>query len=703
MVGATIGAAETQAIPGRPEIVIEVLSGRADLVTGGDALVEIKLPPGADTETLKIDVDGRDVSSAIARRADGRFYGRIDGLRNGHNHLRAYVQGARGAVLKLSNHPLGGPVFAGTQVEPWLCQNAEYGLESPSDVDCNAPVIIAFFYKSSVTGLFLPYDPASPPPALAIATATTDQGHQTPYIVRRERGTMTRGIYDIAVLYHPRQEWQPWASQRAWNHKALFKFEGNSRPGHQQGGGPSAINRGGPANVLDDQALSRGFVVASSSLMRNGTNANNKVAAEAVMMLREHVIERYGEIRYTIGSGCSGGAVQQHMIAANYPGLLNGIQPMCSFPDMWSTMTEVADCDLIARYFDQNPTLWLDVTQRAAVTGHVAASTCKAWQAVRFARTLFDPAVGCTYDETVRPDWVYDSTSNPLGTRCTLQDYQKAVFGADPATGFARRPWDNVGVQYGLAALREGRISAEQFVDLNEKVGGFDIDFVPAQQRTQADLTALTIAYRAGEVVSGQGLNSIPIMDLRGTDNATLHEDVFTYVMRARLQAANGSAGNQVAWTSPNPVLPDPAIPPASFDLMDRWLSAIEADTSGDPLEQKVLRHKPLDAVDSCWSAGQAGKCGTSLPYYSTTRIAAGGPLTNDILKCRLKALQPSDYPVAFTATQWSRLQRAFPSGACDWTKPGVGQQPPAGPWLTFAGTVGGRPLGPPPKSHPIR
>ena len=50
------------------------------------------------------------------------------------------------------------------------------------------------------------------------------------------------------------------------------------------------------------------------------------------------------------------------------------------------------------------------------------------------------------------------------------------MFGVDPDTGFARRPLDNVGIQYGLAALNAGVIDVDQFLDLNEHIGGYDID-----------------------------------------------------------------------------------------------------------------------------------------------------------------------------------------------------------------------------------
>ena len=48
-------------------------------------------------------------------------------------------------------------------------------------------------------------------------------------------------------------------------------------------------------------------------------------------MLKERIVEQYGPIRYTIGNGCSGGAIQQYMLTSMYPGLLDGIQPACSF------------------------------------------------------------------------------------------------------------------------------------------------------------------------------------------------------------------------------------------------------------------------------------------------------------------------------------------------------------------------------------
>jgi hypothetical protein len=82
----------------------------------------------------------------------------------------------------------------------------------------------------------------------------------------------------------------------------------------------------------------------------------------------------------------------------------------------------------------------------------------------------------------------------------------------------------------------------------------------------------------------------------------------------------------------------------------------------------------------------------------------AGDAITTDANKCKLKPLNRSDYALPFTDDEWSTLQKTFPDGVCDYSKPGVHQGPTV-PWLTYQdakGRViyGGRPLGRPPRSR---
>ena len=64
---------------------IRVLSNRADLISGGDALVQIVMPDKATAlqQRPTVDDDGRDVSSAFAWRADGRYVGLVEGSPSG--------------------------------------------------------------------------------------------------------------------------------------------------------------------------------------------------------------------------------------------------------------------------------------------------------------------------------------------------------------------------------------------------------------------------------------------------------------------------------------------------------------------------------------------------------------------------------------------------------------------------------------------
>lgn len=85
---------------------------------------------------------------------------------------------------------------------------------------------------------------------------------------------------------------------------------------------------------------------------------------------------RASEIRYTMSERGSGGSVQQHWIVANYPGLLNGIQPSASYPDIWTTVEQAEDCRLMQAGFDSKaPALWQVPAQQAAVAGYAAPTT----------------------------------------------------------------------------------------------------------------------------------------------------------------------------------------------------------------------------------------------------------------------------------------------------------------------------------------
>jgi uncharacterized tannase-like protein DUF6351 len=279
--------------------------------------------------------------------------------------------------------------------------------------------------------------------------------------------------------------------------------------------------------------------------------------------------------------------------------------------------------------------------------------------------------------------------------------------------GFAGLPIDNVGVQYGLAGLREGTISPAQFVDLNAKVGGADIDLKPTQERFAANKPALKNSYLAGAVNEANNLKGVAIIDLRGPDPGAFHDAYRTWSMRARLEHAEGHFPlNHVIWFGEAPLIGDPRYTTEGLLAMDHWLSAVESDKRGLSLEEKVAQDRPAEAHDKCSNVegveqvslpgvGQVCQLPLAETKFSTPRVIAGEDIATDKQKCQLGPLQRSDYyPIQFTEEQWAQLQKAFPSGVCDFAKAGV-QQQGAIPWQTYqdekrGGAViyGGRPLG---------
>jgi hypothetical protein len=287
------------------------------------------------------------------------------------------------------------------------------------------------------------------------------------------------------------------------------------------------------------------------------------------------------------------------------------------------------------------------------------------------------------------------AATNPEGARATVADHTINVYG-EYANGYARRPLDNVGVQYGLQALNAGAISVDQFLLVNEKVGGVDLDFKNTPQRTTADLGALKRAYQSGRVLNtGNGLADIPMIQQHGVGDpvvaGNIHLKFYSYALRERLIDKNGHADNQVIVAPFNNPNPDDL-----FVQMDRWIDAIQADPSDRPKWRKVVANKPADVVDACWDANGVkivdtnasafgpSPCNTLNPSSSTPNLAAGAPLAGTIIKCHLKPVTPADYKVPFTGAQFARLSQIFPGGVCDWTKPGVEETWESTTWASF-------------------
>ncbi|MFJ9371250.1 DUF6351 family protein [Nocardia sp. NPDC101769] len=666
----------------RGPVIATVSNPHPEMISGDAVLVKV-----TGAEPVRLSVDGRDVS-AVTRRPDGSTLALVTGLRPGDNRITATGHG-RSTTLTVVDHARRGPVFSGPRQLPFYCETTSFGLAPAIQPLCDAPPVVTYRYRTTA-GVFASLtDPAARPGDLATATIG---GRSVPYVVRVETGTIDRAVYQIAVLYDGTDP-TPLQQDSSWNDRLVYTFGGGCNGGHHQGD-----STGG---VLNDLFLSQGYAVASSTLNVLDTNCSTIVSAEAAMMVKEHFIDTYGPVAHTIGWGGSGGGIQQYDIADAYPGILDGIIPAYGFPDVPTNMKVAGDCRLLDRFF-AGPGVTFTNRQRQAVAGFRDYDSCVSWDN-HFADRL-TAADSCdkpllSRDAVIPAADIWNPVSNPGGVRCAGMESYANQFGRDPATGLVRGTLDNVGVQYGLAALRDGTITSAQFVALNTAIGGYDSAGTPVSQRTEADRTALRAAYHDDVLNSAaQGLATTPIIDQRIDMNTSgplwdVHTTEWGLVMRDRLLRANNSAANQVIIE--NSTAPADTAAASAYELaaMDRWLTAIAADDSGKGLRDKVIANKPDGLTDGCFlspntrvqqSITAPGACATAYPIGADPRLQAGEPSYQDILKCTLRPLEFTAYPVVFSSTEQDQLNRAFPGGVCDYTRPGIGQDQAPRTWIDY-------------------
>jgi len=688
---------------------IEVLSGRADTIAGGDALIRVDVPRNVPLHKVTIKLNDTDVTGSFVPNENARtLTGLLTGLKIGTNRLAVYSNG-RGygrpsEQLKLVNYPTEGPVFSGPHEQPYICETQSFNLPAglgnlgPAlDANCSILRRVDYLYRTTANTLAAWPSGATTYPA-NLAYTTTTQGKTVPYILRMETGTVNRAIYQTMILHDPLMEGAPsWSSPpQNWNGRLIYTFGGGCINGWYRQG----RSTGG---VTDDFMLRNGYALASSSLNVFGNNCSDLTAAESMMMVKERFIEAYGPPAHTQGWGCSGGSYAQHQIGDNYPGLLDGIIPGCSFPEVgFATINFITDAWLLDNYFNTRAGVPWDAEQKRQVTGFMVYNTAPN---VAVGARRIDPRVFC--DASLPVAERYNPVTNPTGARCDVYDHTVNVYGRDPTTGFARRPLDNVGIQYGLKVLNAGMITVDQFLDLNEKIGGFDQDanILPPLQRSVADLQAARAAYRSGRLTNGGGgLSELPIIDYRAFNDEVpggdIHVRYHSFSLRERLEKANGRSDNQIMvvednryglYSNASPLLQRMIL------TMDRWITAINADTRRIQQIDKVVQNKPADLQEGCLTRDPspafiaqpqvrdaATTCESLYPSNSFPREVAGAAVAADIIKCRTKGLNRGDYAVAFSDAQWARLQAIFPDGVCDWTRPGLQQQDLAGTWLRF-------------------
>jgi hypothetical protein len=211
-------------------------------------------------------------------------------------------------------------------------------------------------------------------------------------------------------------------------------------------------------------------------------------------------------------------------------------------------------------------------------------------------------------------------------------------------------------------------------------------------------------AYSTGRVTEGGGLVDIPILltNIYTDPLGDIHDRQRSFAIRDRLSTAPGAQpANVLIWTRPSAGDLTQTLTGAVGDtsatvaLLDQWLTAAQADTTGGSPAERLARIRPADAVDRCVTPdgqtvegdgiyGVSNQCTQAYPVAADARRVAGAPLRDDVLKCQTRRIDASVFTRAVTDRQLDQLRQVFPDGVCDWTQPGVGQVPLSGTWLTF-------------------
>ncbi|HBM24652.1 MAG TPA: hypothetical protein DD411_13910 [Alcanivorax sp.] len=743
-----------------PSAGLRVVSSAPEWVSGGDARVAVSGSSDLLGEA-QLRLNGEPVDLSRFEIRDGALEGVVDGLEEGDNTLLVrHPDHGTLARLTLTNYPVEGPMFSGPHQYPFVCTTvSELGKQPLVDTDgeegfpvrddedsviglsrdCGIEPYTEYWYRTT-DDQYKPLPEGDSRPA-DMATTTLMDGREVDFVVRWERGTINRFIYSIAMLAEAGEE--PGSLDTdLWNGRLMYRFQGGVGIGHTQGS--MDYNR----RALQPDVLGQGYAIIYSTGTRMSEHYNMQVGGETALMVKERFIEEYGEPLYTVGLGASGGAIQQYVYAQNHPGLIDAAIPVQSYPDMVTQTIHIGDCELLEHYMDvtdQGNEKWQTTTNRTWLVGLNATDAVPdplydakqmlgyggapgSTECVESWRGLTPLTMNPYYGQADNQDQM-----QPPGLMATVNwshyDDLRNIYGVD-GDGYPNTLFDNVGVQYGLQALLDGNITEEEFLALNEQVGGWkdqkdmvqegfpflyseedvmgdpslfdpwsrrnmtlsEDPAVPAP-RTEGSLEAMNGAYTSGMVFHGDS-GGIPIIDWRPylEHELDMHNVHQSFVVRQRMEDFASHADNQVIWFTD--ARPEEAFShvPLALEVIEDWMANIRANP-----DQSVAENRPALARDSCFATdgtliargdgvwdgalddAPAGACTSEFPIYTTSRIVAGAPTEGDVFKCALKPVSTAVSDGTYGSwepdgDQIARLNAIFPDGVCDYSRPDQGR-----------------------------
>jgi len=458
-------------------------------------------------------------------------------------------------------------------------------------------------------------------------------------LFRAEQGSINRFIYTIAMAIKP-EELGTRTDSALWNKKLIYQFNGGSGIGFRQG--RQKATRTITRRLKEAQ---KGYAIISSSGNRTSYTYNMLLAEDTARRVKLHFVSLFGEPLYTVGIGGSGGGLAQYLIAQNSTGILDGLIPQYSYPDMLSQTIYTLDCDLFNNYFTfraRDNGRWQQWDQRQLLEGMNSLQDFP--QKIAFLQPVAQLMAGMvpsfpegnsecingyfglsTFIHNPRQGFLRHFYSDDVveQTNWNYWEDMSWLFKRDQH-GLVESTWDNEGVQYGLHALKQKQITLSEFIHINKNIGSWkeqrhmkaekiitpfgrklpfwvslwgsdnitEVTENQAAPRRSASLEAIEAAYRGGQVFIGK--LDLPIIDVRHylEEKLDMHHMSASFSSRLRLEEANGHYDNQVIWVAKRDF--DPTY--QAFDLMDLWLLK-----RNEFPELNAVQSKPAQLQDACF------------------------------------------------------------------------------------------------------
>ena len=644
----------------------------------------------------RAELNGRDVTTAFTlENADGSretlpgaatYLGLLTGLVEGTNLLRVSAERVTpDQTLYLTNYPITGPIISGPHQT--AVRLPDRHVQAARRIDARAARRTrTAARRRSVQYVYLPAGAQRVQAAAGHgATAGRRRDHDdrltgersVPFVVRVETGTMNRGIYQNscctihegsgADAVHAAAGVEPPADRAARRRLPERLVPPGRRDGRQPAQRP--LTR-----------LGEGYAIFTNTLNHPTNSCNAFLAGETTMMGKEHFIES-SACRISRSAWVrSGGAYTSLQIADAFPGLFDGILINATFPDALSIASRASTriC---------SPTILRRPARRHAhrgaegrghrLPGHEGVRRRR--QSERSAPIRCRPrrhrglqAGGVERGDAGRRCDTMPATNPQRRAPDGLRRRAINIYGVDPKTGFALRPFDNVGVQYGLegAEGRRHRAGSSSSISTSGSAASIRTPTTCAS-RSIGDAGAIKRAYQGGVTLGGGGgsRRSRCSMMARTTTSGGYHYQWFHFAIRERMQEAERQRRQPVMWRGP-----------VQAGRRRGQLRSIDVGTedrhANKPAEAVDRLLDRADADGKAQSSSPSGRrsaasptrrCNTAYPSSAFTRYVAGGPIDANILKCQLKPIDAKDYP-SFSPAELQRLTAIFPA-ACATTR----------------------------------